>query len=90
MPRVNPLTTAQRLLQQDEQARKIMLRAIGAYKAENKKSDEQLSNDLNWDRGKLSRLKASPSDSKLRDLKAVAQKIGLTSEDWLRIGGFLK
>lgn len=90
MPRVNPLTAAQRLLQQDEQARKILLRAIGAYKAENEKSDEQLSNDLNWDRGKLSRLKASPFNAKFRDLKAVAQKVGLTSDDWLRIGGFLK
>lgn len=90
MPRVSPLTKAQRLLQQDEQARKIVQRAIGAYKAESKKSDEQLSDDLKWDRGRLSRLKASPSNSKLRDVKAVAQKVGLTADDWLRIGGFLK
>lgn len=90
MPRVNPLTTAQRLLQQDEQARKIIIRAIGAYKAECKKSDEQISDDLNWGRGKLCRLKASPSSAKLRDLKAVSHKVGLTADDWLRIGGFLK
>lgn len=88
MPRVRPLTVAQRQLQQNKAADQALRDRLLLYKDRTKLSDEKLAANLGWERTRLFNIKKAAGNCKLSDIRTLVHYIGATPEEWLAIGGF--
>lgn len=88
MPRVRPLTATQARRELDRRSNQTFTDAAALYKLHSRTTDKDIGDKLGINSHKVYRMRRSPGKVDLDDIRAFAHAIGMTQEDWLKLGGY--
>ena len=88
MPRVRPLTARQEQKEINKRGNQAFADFIALYKLHNDKTDGDLGSVLGVNNQRVYRLRRAPGAARFDDVRTLAHAMGVTQDDWLRLGGF--
>jgi plasmid maintenance system antidote protein VapI len=74
--------------QTNKKGNQVMTDLAALYKLHTKKTDADIAMVLGVHKQKVLRMRSNPGKENLDDIRALARAIGMTQEDWLKLGGY--
>ena len=88
MPRVRPLTITQERKEVNTRGNRTLTDALVLYKLHESKTDSDIATKLGIHKQTIYRIRKTPGKVDLDVIRSIAHAIGMTQEDWLRLGGY--